>query len=62
MPTPNDTHLQAHEARMAALKAEFNANPRAYAMKYGTINSVESSMLVLWLLERIDRLEGRVSQ
>lgn len=45
--------------RYSVLKAEFDADPRAYVNRYGTINSPESSFLVQWLLERIDRLEGQ---
>ena len=46
----------------AQLKVEFDLSPRQYAEKYGTINSVESSHLVQWLLERIDSVEPHPSQ
>ena len=44
----------ADQYRMATLKEEFDAGPRAYVQKYGSINSTESRMLVIWLLDRID--------
>jgi hypothetical protein len=49
----------AHQYRMAVLREEFESSPRAYVTKYGSINSVTSTRLVEWLLERIDRLERR---
>lgn len=46
-----------HWHHVDMLKKKFEANPRAYVNKYGSINSFESSFLVGWLLARIDRLE-----
>ena len=54
----NAHHLAEHERRMAALKEEFDAGPRAYIAKYGSINSTETSMLDLWLLERVERCDA----
>ena len=50
------------EHRFGLLKAEFDAGPRAYVAKYGSINSEESTYLVQWLLARIDRLEAVSTQ
>lgn len=47
---------QALTAKLRALsKAEFDRNPRAFAERVLGTNTSESSMLVPWLLERIDR-------
>ena len=46
-----------HQYLMVSLKEEFDRDPRAYVRRYGTINSTESSMLVNWLLDRIDAMK-----
>ena len=49
--------LAASRFQRAELRAEFEAGPRAYVRKYGSINTRESFDLVEWLLERIERIE-----
>ena len=50
----NKEHEEQTEVRYTALKVEFDADPRLFVQKYGTVNSFESGMVVQWLLQRTE--------
>lgn len=53
-----ERRVAEEQYRMAELRKELEANPRAYVGKYGTINSVEGVMVVPWLLDLVDQLRA----
>lgn len=62
-------HQRRHERRLAELQhqigqlhEEFEKNPRAYVSTHPTINTYESTFIIPWLLDRLDRVEAELKQ